>query len=77
MCVFIVRTEINTPVSFFKKYLTLGKKKGKCNFALKNNISVYLLHIDEGSSSNNFTLNIKEKKIDLTDILFSNIVNYC
>lgn len=43
-----------------KKKLTLGKK-GKENFALKSNRSVYLLHVDEGGNSNNFTLNIKEK----------------
>lgn len=60
MCVFVVRTEIH--IFLYIKFDIGGKKvAGKALFALKSSRSVYLLHVDEGGSSTNFTINIKEK----------------
>lgn len=70
-------------MSFILIKFDIGGKKvaGKALFALKSSRNVYLLHVDEGGNSTNFTINIKEKNkyilLHLTDILFSNIFNYC
>lgn len=59
MCVFVVRTEIH----FFYIKFDIGGRKvaGKASFALKCSRNVYLLHVDEGGSSTNFTTILKKK----------------
>lgn len=57
---------MHKPVSFFFFFFIksdIGGKKvaGKALFALKSSRNVYLLHVDEGGSFTNFTINIEEK----------------
>ena len=56
------------------------EKSYRKTFALKCDRNVYLLHVAKGDSCDNLQSILNENKhtlSQLTNILFSNIVNYC
>lgn len=79
MSVYLLSSQKHTHLCQFLN-LTMEKSCRKTSFALKRNRNVYLLHVVQGGSSDNLQSRINENKNTLsylTDILFSNIVNYC